>query len=244
MRIVILALTLLAQEGEVRTLLDPAVPMEQREQALKTLASSRAGAEAILKLAAGAKLPPELKATAAFACADNPDPEIRARAAETLPLPKSKEKKTLPPLKELLAMKGDAARGAAVYRRPEGPNCIGCHMVLEEGRQVGPPLTTISHKLSRSQLFESILTPSAAILMSYENWIVRTTDGDVKSGIKVEETDDHITLKDNQGEYVDLPLARIADRKQLTLSMMPENITESMTVQELVDVVEYLTTLR
>lgn len=244
MRVWIPALLLLAQDGEVRTLLDPTIPMERREQAVKTLAASKAGAEEILRLAAEAKLPPELKATAAFACAASPEADVRSKAAELLPLPKSKEKAPLPPIKALLAMKGDAARGAAVYRRPEGPNCIGCHMVLEEGRQVGPPLTTIGNKLSREQLFESILTPSAAILMSYENWVVRTTDGDVKTGIKVEDTDDRITLKDTQGGYVDIPLARIADRKQMTLSMMPENITESMTVQELADVVEYLGTLR
>lgn len=243
MRFLLIALMLM-QEGDLRTLLDPKVPMEQREQAVKKLASTRSGGEAILQLVADAKLPAELKATASFACAANPDEAVRARAADLLPLPKSKEKTPLPPIGRLLAMKGDAGRGGGVYRRPEGPNCIGCHMVAEEGRQVGPPLTAISNKLSREQLFESILTPSAAILMSYENWIVRTTDGDVKSGIKVEDTDDHITLKDNQGEYVDIPLARIADRKQLTLSMMPENITESMTVQELVDLVEYLTTLR
>jgi putative heme-binding domain-containing protein len=244
MRVLALALLLLAQEGEVRTLLDPKVPMEQREGAVKKLAASRGGAEAILRLVSDARLPPELRATAAFACAASPEEDIRARAAELLPLPKSKEKTPLPPIGRLLAMPGDAAKGAAVYRRPEGPNCIGCHMILEEGRQVGPPLTTISNKLSREQLFESILTPSAAILMGYENWAVRTTDGDVKTGLKVEETDEHITLKDNQGEYVDIPLARIADRKQMALSMMPENITESMTVQELVDLVEYLTSLK
>ncbi|HYF00932.1 MAG TPA: c-type cytochrome [Planctomycetota bacterium] len=245
MRFLLGALALLmTQEGEVRMLLDPKVPMEQREQAVKKLATTRSGGEAILQLVADAKFPPELKATAAFACAASPEDAVRLRAADLLPLPKSKEKTPLPPIRRLTEMKGDAARGAAVYRRPEGPNCIGCHMVAEEGRQVGPPLTAISNKLSREQLFESILTPSAAILMSYENWVVRTTDGDVKTGIKVEETDDHITLKDNQGEYIDIPLPRIADRKQMTLSMMPENITESMTVQELVDLVEYLTTLR
>ena len=65
-----------------------------------------------------------------------------------------------------------------------------------QGRQVGPPLTTIGNKLSKEQFYEAILTPSASILMSFELWIVRTKDGDIKSGIKVEDTDDHITLKD------------------------------------------------
>jgi putative heme-binding domain-containing protein len=76
--------------------------------------------------------------------------------------------------------------------------------------------------------------------MSYELWIVRTKDGDIKTGIKAEDTDDHITLKDNNGEYLDIPVDKIAEKKQSMLSMMPDDITKTMSIQELVDVVEYL----
>jgi putative heme-binding domain-containing protein len=158
-----------------------------------------------------------------------------------LPRPKSKDGTPLPPISELADKKGDAKAGAAVFRNNNGgPNCIGCHQIGDEGRQVGPPLTTIGNKLSREQFFEAILTPSAAILMSFELWIVRTKDGDIKTGIKVEDTDDHITLKDNNGEYIDIPVSKIAEKKQSALSMMPEDITKSMSVKDLVDVVEYL----
>jgi putative heme-binding domain-containing protein len=240
MRFVLLIALLADVDGDVRKLLDPATPMEQRESAAKGLATTAEGGKALLDLAEQGKLPAELRATSAFACAASPVEAVRVRGASVLPLPKSKDKTTLPPLPQLAAMKGDAARGAKVYRDPKGPNCIACHMIGDEGRQVGPPLSTIGNKLAREQLFESVLTPSAALLMSYENWAVKLKNGDVKTGIKVEETDDRITLKDNQGEYVDIPLASVADRKQMTLSMMPDNITETMTVQDLVDVVEYL----
>lgn len=236
------ALLLLAgDDAALKKLLDSRVPMEEREGAVKALAKTRDGALALLKVADDGKLPAELKATASFALAAHPEAEIRKMAQQRLPLPKSKEGSAVPPLPDLLARKGDAKRGAAVYRDPKGPNCIACHQIGDEGKMVGPPLTTIGNKLSRQQMFESILTPSAAILMSYENWIVRTRDGDVKTGIKVEDTDDRITLKDTNGEYLEIPVAKIAERKQLTLSMMPENITTTMTVQDLVDVVEYMT---
>jgi putative heme-binding domain-containing protein len=230
--------------GDAETLLDVKRPMEEREAAVKSLARTPDGVRALLKLVDEGRLPPELKATAAFACAATSDAALRAQAAERLPLPKAKGGKTLPPLAVLAALKGDAGNGAKVFRRPEGPNCIGCHQINEEGKLVGPPLSTIGNKLGREQLLESILTPSAALLMSYENWAVRTKDGEVKTGLKVEDTDDHLTLKDTNGEYIDIPVAKIADKKMLTLSMMPENITEAMTVQELVDVIEYLQTLR
>jgi putative heme-binding domain-containing protein len=233
---------LLALAGDIDKVLDLKAPMEEREAAVKALAKTADGARSLLKLVDAGSFPPELKATAAFALAANKD--VAKEAAEKLPLPKAKGGRTLPPIAELAAMTGDVANGAKVFRRPEGPNCVGCHQLNDEGKLVGPPLSTIGNKLGKEQLFESILTPSAAILMSYENWIVRTKAGDLKTGLKVEDTDDRVTLKDNQGEFHDIPVAQIADKKQLTLSMMPENITESMSVQELVDLVAFLQTLK
>ena len=223
------------------TVLDIKAPLPERESAIKALGKSKAGGQALLDLVDKNGMPAELKATAAFAVAACPDADIRKKGEATLPLPKSKDGKALPPIAELVDKKGDAKAGAAVFRNNNGgPNCIGCHQIGDEGRQVGPPLTTIGNKLSREQFFEAILTPSAAILMSFELWIVRTKDGDIKTGIKAEETDDHITLKDNNGEYIDIPLEKIAEKKQSALSMMPEDITKTMSVKDLIDVVEYL----
>lgn len=231
-----------AEDRYIDFVLDIKLPLPEREAAVKALAKTRDGASRLLALAEHNRLPAELRATASFAVAACPDPEMRKKGEERLPLPKSKDGKALPPITDLLQMKGDSKAGAAVFRNNSGgPNCIGCHQIGDEGRQVGPPLTTIANKLSREQLFEAILTPSAAILMSFELWIVRTKDGDIKTGIKSEETDDHITLKDNNGEYLDIPLEKVADRKQSTLSMMPDDITKTMKIQELVDVVQYLT---
>ncbi|MBI3854740.1 MAG: c-type cytochrome, partial [Planctomycetes bacterium] len=222
--------------------LDIKASLPDREAAVKSLGRTKPGGLALLDLAAKNQLPAELRATASFAVAASGDADVRSKGAQVLPLPKSKDGKALPPLAELVDKKGDAKAGAAVFRNNSGgPNCIGCHQIGDEGRQVGPPLTTIANKLSREQLFESILTPSAAILMSFELWIVRTKDGDIKTGIKTEENDDHITLKDNNGEYLDIPLSKIAEKKQSALSMMPDDITKTMSIQDLVDVVEYLT---
>lgn len=230
--------------GSLKLIQDPASPLDAREAAVKSLAKSKAGAEAMVALVDQEKFPEELKATARFALAASPDAEARALGEKKLPRPKAKDGTALPPIGELAARKGDAANGGKVYRRTEGPNCIGCHQIADEGKMVGPPLTTVGLKLSRELLYEAILTPSAAILMGYENWAVRTKDGDVKTGIKVEDTDDHVTLKDTQGEFIDIPVAKIAEKKMLKLSMMPEDLTKAMTVQELVDLIEYLAQLK
>jgi len=246
-RVLTLAAALLLaspQEDVDKTLavvLDIKAPLPEREAAVKVLGKSNAGTRALLDLVDRHGMPAELKATAAFAVAACPDPDLRKQGAEKLPLPKSKDGSVLPPITALVERKGDAKAGGLVFRNNNGgPNCIGCHEIGNEGRQVGPPLTTIGNKLSREQLFEAILTPSAAVLMSFELWIVKTKDGDIKTGIKAEDTDDHITLKDNNGEYIDIPTEKIAEKKQSTLSMMPEDITKTMSIKDLVDVVEYL----
>jgi putative heme-binding domain-containing protein len=244
-RVLLLAVVLLGAQGDVAQLqgvvLDIKASLAEREAAVKSLAKTKTGGQALLDLVEKNTLPAELRATTSFALAASPDVDIRAKGELKLPRPKSKDGTALPPIGVLLEKKGDEKAGAAVFRNNSGgPNCIGCHQIGDEGRQVGPPLTTIGNKLSREQLFESILTPSAGILMSYELWIVRTKDGDIKSGIKAEDTDDHITLKDNNGEYVDIPVEKIAEKKQSMLSMMPDDITKTMSIQELVDVVEYL----
>jgi putative heme-binding domain-containing protein len=244
--LLLLAGVLLGLQGDVAQLqgvmLDIKASLADREAAVKSLARSKAGAQALLDLVDKNALPAELRATTSFALAASTDADIRSKAEAKLPRPKSKDGAALPPIAALLEKTGDAKAGAAVFRNNSGgPNCIGCHQIGDEGRQVGPPLTTIGNKLSREQLFEAVLTPSAAILMSFELWIVRTKDGDIKTGIKAEDTDDHITLKDNNGEYLDIPVEKIAEKKQSMLSMMPDDITKSMSIQDLVDVVEYLT---
>jgi putative heme-binding domain-containing protein len=248
-RVLLFAGLLLAAQGDVAQLMgvvqDIKASLPDREAAVKSLAKTKAGGHALLDLVDRNALPAELRATASFALAASPDADVRAKGEHKLPRPKSKDGAALPPIAELVERKGDAKAGAAVFRNNSGgPNCIGCHQIGDEGRQVGPPLTTIGNKLSREQLFESILTPSAGILMSYELWIVRTKDGDIKTGIKTEDTDDHLTLKDNNGEYLDIPVGKIAAKKQSMLSMMPDDITKSMTIQDLVDVVEYLSQQR
>lgn len=243
-RVLILALLLALQDDVSKSLavvLDIKTPLPEREAAVKVLGKSKAGAQALIDLVDKGSMPAELKATAAFSVAACPDADVRKAGAEKLPLPRSKDGKIIPPIPELVEMKGDAKAGAAVFRNNNGgPNCIGCHQIGDEGKQVGPPLTTIGNKLSREQFFEAVLTPSASILMSFELWIVKTKDGAIKTGIKTEDTDDHVTLKDNNGEYLDIPRDKIEAMKQSALSMMPEDITKSMTVKDLVDVVEYL----
>jgi putative membrane-bound dehydrogenase-like protein len=150
----------------------------------------------------------------------------------------------LPEIARLATMTGDPAAGERVFRNPTGANCVRCHTIGSDGGSVGPPLSTIGQKLNKTQLYQAILHPSAEILMGYETWVVRTQSGDTFTGRKTEDTSDHVTLLDADGKYHDVPLSQIGRKVQQKISLMPEGLSQTMTGQELVDLVEYLASRR
>lgn len=152
----------------------------------------------------------------------------------------TKDGQTLPSMAQLALLSGDAKAGETVFRNASAANCIRCHQIGEQGGIIGPPLTVIGQKLSKAQLYESILYPSAAIEMGYETWVVKTKDGQVLTGRKVEDTDDHVTILDTDGKYHDVPVEKIDRKVQQKISLMPEGLTAAMTKQDLVNLVEFL----
>ena len=109
---------------------------------------------------------------------------------------------------------------------------------------VGPPLTTIGQKLSKEQLYQAILFPNEAILMGYETWVVRDKKGETYSGLKTSDTPDQVTIKDTNGKYHDIDVTDIDRKVMQKFSLMPEGLAGTMTMKEMVDLVEYLSTLR
>jgi putative heme-binding domain-containing protein len=152
----------------------------------------------------------------------------------------SKDGQTLPSVAQLVQLSGDPQAGDAVFRNPNGANCIRCHQMGDTGGVMGPPLTVIGQKLSKAQLYESIFYPSAAIEMGYETWVVKTKDGEVLTGRKVEDTDSHVTILDVDGKYHDISADKVDRKVQQKISMMPEGLSQTMTRQDLVNLVEFL----
>lgn len=152
----------------------------------------------------------------------------------------TKDGQILPPIEQLAQLNGDVKAGEAVFRNANGANCIRCHQLGDTGGVLGPPLTVIGQKLSKAQLYEAILDPSAAIEMGYETWVIKTRDGEVLTGRKVEDTDDHLTILNADGKYQDVPAEKVERKVQQKISLMPEGLSQAMTRQDLVNLVEFL----
>jgi putative heme-binding domain-containing protein len=105
-------------------------------------------------------------------------------------------------------------------------------------------LTEIGDKLTREAMYVSILSPSAGISHNYEAYSARNTDGEVVTGLLVSKTESGVTLKDAKGIERTIPASELEEFLKMEKSLMPENLQETMSESDLVDIVEYLTTLR
>jgi putative membrane-bound dehydrogenase-like protein len=216
--------------------------IELRKAAAKSLAKTRGGAEEILKMFKTKAIDAEVAAGAAFVLNAAPWDNIRREAATLFPPPPSKDNRPLPPIDRLVERRGDASRGKQVFAK--AGTCANCHKVGGEGKEVGPDLSDIGAKLSRHALFESILFPSAGISHSFETFAVSTTDGNIISGVLVNRTPQEITIKDKDALVRTIKMSEVEAVKQQNVSLMPADLQKLMAVGELVDVVEYMTTLR
>jgi putative heme-binding domain-containing protein len=140
-------------------------------------------------------------------------------------------------------LKVDPANGAKVFRKPE-VNCIGCHRINNEGADFGPALSEIGTKLAKEAIYEAILDPSSGIAFGFEGWSLELKNGDEATGIITSETTDEVVLKMQTGISTHYKKADITKRTKSNLSLMPSGLQQAMSQQDLVDLVEYLSTLK
>jgi putative heme-binding domain-containing protein len=148
----------------------------------------------------------------------------------------------LPPIAELVKLTGDPVKGAAVFRS-DAVACNKCHQVNGEGVDFGPNLSEIGTKLGRDALYGSILDPSAGISFGFEAWQITFKNGDDAYGLLASETADELAIKAVGGIVTRYKKSDIAHRAQQKLSIMPAGLQQAMSRQELVDLVEYLSSL-
>ena len=212
-----------------------------RDQAVRGLARTRAGAERLVELGEQRKLPEELHEVAGAALSGVMQVPVRERAAEVYPLPPTKDAEPLPQMTDLLVLLGDAERGREVFT---SATCGECHIVAGEGTEYGPDLSTIGAKLAKKGLYESILDPSASISPTYAPYLFELANGESVVGMLISETDDRLIVRTEGGVVTEYERAEVESVVPQSVSIMPSDLSGQMTVEELIDLVEYLTTLR
>ena len=222
---------------------DPKRDAALRKQAVRSLAQTSEGAGALVQLAKEDKLSDDLKFTASSELNRVRWPEIKAEAAKVLPLPQGQNAQPLPPMADLLKMKGDTANGAKIFSS-QTVGCASCHQVKGQGVDFGPNLSEIGSKLGKDALLEAILDPSAGISFGYEAFQLQLKSGDEAYGLIVSDSADEVAVKAVGGIVTRYKKSDVVKREQMKLSIMPIGLQQTMTPQELVDLVEYLSSLK
>lgn len=233
-------------DASTNDLLLPLVTSEKsvglRAAAVTALGRNLPGQKELLALVEGGKLPADMNFAAANALLSSADASIKSRAAKHLKLPATADAQPLPPLAELVKRTGDVEEGRKVYMTVG--TCAKCHKVQGEGKEVGPDLSEIGSKLGKEAFFVSILDPDAGISHNFETHLLLLEDGTSFSGILVSETEQEVSVKTAEAIVRKIPRDEIAAMKKQPVSLMPADLQKSLTAKNLVDVVEFLTTLK
>jgi quinoprotein glucose dehydrogenase len=135
---------------------------------------------------------------------------------------------------------GDARRGARVAFNAPAAQCTRCHTFGGPGANVGPSLSGVASRLSREQLLEALVDPSARIAPGFGPVQLTLKSGKKLFGTLKEETATHVVVDAGGDQRV--AKSDIAQRTNGPSAMPPMGTL--LTRREIRDVVEYLSTLK
>jgi putative membrane-bound dehydrogenase-like protein len=144
-------------------------------------------------------------------------------------------------LDKLKNARGDAKLGQRLFARQ---GCVACHTVSPDETLKGPLLAGISARYKREELIESILKPSQKIAQGFESQFFATNDGKSYEGFVVREAGDEIELRLANSESMLIKKSDIEERGKRVLSMMPEKLVDSLTINQLASLLAYLDSLK
>ena len=261
------AMTVPEVDARLRAIFLSDAPNDVRAEALRLIVRTAEGTNMVSDLEEKGQFPMELKALARTLVhaprgrggrggggrGATPDPAAVAAAA-ALNTARDRAQKVFPPIvaKNNAALtsigqlekdyRADATAGRRVFQSPE-VRCAACHSI-GGARTLGPDLSNIGSKLGKQAMLDAILMPSAAIGFGYESWLIEMKNGQVVTGIITEDTPTRVTVKTDATEEVRLRPADIASKKPSPISVMPEGLINALSPQQVIDLLEYLTSLK
>jgi putative membrane-bound dehydrogenase-like protein len=164
------------------------------------------------------------------------DTPLAKRAEKVLgPMVASARGPVIEKYRDALKRRGDASRGALVYKR----ECAACHKLNGQGHDVGPNLATIRHR-SAEEILIHVLDPNREVSPDFLDYLVRLADGRTATGIIAGETDAGLTLRRAEGQQETILRREIEEITSSGKSLMPEGVEQKVTVEEMGDLVRFL----
>lgn len=211
-----------------------------KNEAIQAMGNNWDGQHYLFDLLKAGRLDGQLKKTAAIKIMNCWDPEVRNAAPQFIDGAKSKEGEILPTPRQLVAEKGDVAAGAMVFQS----YCTSCHPINGDGVVFGPDLSEIGDKLAKRAMYEAIIYPSSGINFGYEGYIATMKNGDIYQGYITSQTEDEMNLRMMGGVDQLIERNQMDHLEPMESSLMTPNLQSVMSKIDLVNLVEYMVTLK
>lgn len=137
---------------------------------------------------------------------------------------------------------GNRNNGRNVFNYNSTAQCVRCHNMGSEGGSVGPNLAKIGGILSREQILQSLIEPSARLSPGYGTVSLTLKDGQEVTGTLAKENAEELVITTSDAEPLVIPVSRIAKRENMPSSMPAMGTLLSK--REIRDVVEFLSSLK
>jgi quinoprotein glucose dehydrogenase len=138
---------------------------------------------------------------------------------------------------------GNIQRGYDIFFGRTDASCRRCHKVSGSGGEVGPDLSKIGLEKDRKYLLESIVNPNTKIAKGFETAILVMDTGKVITGIIKNETANAIKVMLKDGTLVNVNKLEVEERAP-GRSGMPDDIVKQLSLSDIRDLVEYLSSLK
>lgn len=122
--------------------------------------------------------------------------------------------------------------------------CTACHRVGSDGGKIGPDLTKVGERRSQRDLLEAVLYPSSSVGQGYETYVIQTSGGQTVTGLVTRRTADAIFLRTPDQKDIRVATADIEQMKPSPVSIMPAGLENTMTNDQLRDLIAYLRSLK
>ncbi|WP_164104126.1 DUF7133 domain-containing protein [Candidatus Laterigemmans baculatus] len=121
-------------------------------------------------------------------------------------------------------------------------SCLRCHRLGDEGGRIGPDLTTVARRFDDAALLESIIEPSRVIDPKYRHTAYLLDSGQIVQGrpAGVNAKQLKIEIDPLSGESVSINRAAVEASRPSEISPMPTGLVDTLTAEEILDLLAYL----
>ncbi len=216
-------------------------PRRLQVKLAQAMASTTAGGEQLLQMAAAGQAPPGLLQERAVQDKLRASKPVNAAARiEQLtkglaPLNKGLQRLIDVRRKNYEPTRTSLLKGEQTFTQ----SCRPCHQLDGIGTVIGPQLDGAGNR-GLERLCEDVLDPNRSVDPAFRSTLLILKDGDVVSGLLRREETEMVVLADSTGKEVSVPKKQIEERRQSETSLMPENFGEIIPPEDFNNLMAFL----